>query len=85
MAKGIALPMRIDRLAERSLRDQSDEEQAARAESPADRLLLALELSDLTRGLAESASAAWTRSPSRLEEKIIIYVAPLRAAVRVVR
>lgn len=74
--------MRIDRLRERSLRDTEEEDAEARGESPESRLLLALELSDLTRDLAESASAAWTRSESRLEDKAKAYAAPLRAAVR---
>jgi hypothetical protein len=76
----IALPMRIDRLKERSLLDDREDAAVAREEAAADRLLLALELSDLTRDLAESAAAPWLESGTRLEEKARLYVSPLRAA-----
>jgi hypothetical protein len=77
--------MRVDRLAERSRRDELDEAEAATAESPSDRLALVLELSDLTRDLAVSASVAWLDTQSDLSEKARLYVTPLLEAARVVR
>jgi hypothetical protein len=75
------LPLRVDRLAARTELDELDELAQARAESPEQRLELALELADLSRELAEAAAAAWTRSPAYdLADKAARYVSPLRAA-----
>jgi hypothetical protein len=79
------LPLRRERMAERSQLDALDERTASLRESPSERLMLALELSDLTRELAASASAAWLREPRPLEWKTRIYVLPLLAAARAVR
>jgi hypothetical protein len=79
----VILPVRREALKERSELDELDELRAARAESPAQRLQLALELSELTRELAEAAAAPWTRaSADDLDEKAHCYLAPLRAAMR---
>jgi len=81
----MTLPLRREHMAERSRRDVAEERAASLNESPSERLLLALELSDLTRDLAVSASAAWVRQPRPLEGKARLYVAPLVAAARAVR
>jgi hypothetical protein len=81
----IQLPLRRERLAERSRRDQLEEAALARLESPSERLALALELSELTRDLAEAASASWLGSDSRLSDKLRFYVTPLESAARVTR
>lgn len=85
MTRGITLPLRRERMAERSRLDAIEERAANLRETPAERLMLALELSDLTRGLAASASVAWVRQPRSLEGKARLYVAPLVAAARPVR
>lgn len=66
---------------ERSARDEREELAQARQESPAERLDLALELSELTRELAEAAGAAWLSTPfDDLAHKALLHVRPLRAA-----
>jgi hypothetical protein len=85
MSNGIQLPMRAESLRERSRRDEREEHAMAREESPSDKLSLSLELSDLVRDLAESASAGWTRSATLLEEKARLYVLPLRVAASALR
>ena len=85
MARGMALPLRRERMAERSRIDELEERATNLRETPSERLMLALELADLTRDLAESASAAWVRQPRPLEGKARLYVAPLRAATSAVR
>ena len=77
------LPVRREPLKERSELDELDELREARAESPAERLQLALELSELTRELAEATAASWTRAtPDDLDEKARVYLAPLRAVTK---
>jgi hypothetical protein len=85
MSHGITLPLRRERLAERSRLDSIEERAASSDESPSGRLMLALELSDLSRELATSASAAWLRKPRPLEAKVRVYVDPLLAVARPVR
>lgn len=85
MARGMILPLRRERMAERSRLDVLEERAAILRESPSERLMLALELSDLSRDLATSASAAWILQPRPLDGKAQIYVAPLLAAARAVR
>ena len=70
-----------ERLRAKGELDELDELAEARRESPEQRLALSLELCELTRELAEAASAAWTRSlPNDLPDKAALYAAPLRAA-----
>ena len=57
-------------MAERSRLDAIEERAASLRETPAERSMLALELSDLTRDLAASASAAWVGTPLPLEGKV---------------
>ena len=82
MARGMILPLRRERLAERSRLDELEERAASRRESPSERLTLALELSDLSRDLAAAACAGWLGRPRPLEEKARLYVDPLLAAAR---
>lgn len=49
MTRGMALPLRQERLADRSRLDVLEERAASVHESPSQRLMLALELSDLSR------------------------------------
>jgi hypothetical protein len=81
----MTLPIRRERMAERTRLDSFEERAASLHESPSERLALALELSDLSRGLAASAAAAWLGQPPPLEGKVRLYVTPLLAAQRAVR
>jgi hypothetical protein len=74
------LPFRREALNARSELDELAELAEARQESPAERLALSIELSDLTCELAESAGAEWRESPVDLEDKSRLYVWPLKAA-----
>ena len=85
MTRGMVLPLRREQMAERSRLDESEEHTASLRESPSERLMLAIELSDLSRDLAVSASAEWLRHPRPLDGKAQFYVAPLLAATRTVR
>jgi hypothetical protein len=77
------LPFRPERLRERAELDELDELTQARGESPAERLLMALELAELGRELADAANAPWIRSPpDDLGQKARIYASPLRMASR---
>ena len=81
MAAPWVLPLRRDRLRERSARDEQQELAQTQGESPAERLDLALELAELTRQLAEAAGAAWLSTPcDNLARKARLHVRPLRAA-----
>jgi hypothetical protein len=76
-------PVRRDALREREALDEADEAEAYARESSSERLAMALELSDVTRALAESVGARWVTEPVLdLEEKAELYVAPLRASAR---
>lgn len=75
--------MKRDALRERALQDDADEAEACAHESLSERLALTIELSDLSRALAEAVSAAWPSAPTDdLEDKSRLYAAPLRALVR---
>ncbi len=74
------LPLRREALRAKAELDDLAEFAQAREESPAERLALSIELSDLTYELAESAGAEWLESEVDLEEKARRYVRPLKAA-----
>lgn len=74
------LPFRREALAEREILDEQDEMREHAQGTPADRLAMALGLSDLVRKLARSAGSRWVDEGSMdLETKSALYVAPLRA------
>lgn len=74
------LPLRRDALQERGRLDEADEDAAFARSTPSQRLELSVEISDLTRSLAESVGSAWVEEPSMvLENKARLYVTPLRA------
>ena len=85
MAGGMILPLRRERMAERSRLDELEERAASRRESPSERLTLALELSDLSRDLAAAAGAGWLGRPRLLAGKARLYVGPLLAVARASR
>jgi hypothetical protein len=86
MPRPLTPPLRRDRLRELGARDQFEELTQARLETCEERLALALELSDLTRELAEAASSSWlANEPHDLAEKAHLYLDPLRAAAGVRR
>jgi len=63
--------------------DEACDIEAYTRESVSDRLAMAIELSDLTRALAESVGAPWVNEPvDDLGDKARLYSAPLRALVR---
>lgn len=71
-------PVRREALARRLERDEADEVSESEAQSPAARVELALELSELARESAESLGAEWTRvPPDDLAEKARLYARPL--------
>jgi hypothetical protein len=77
-------PVRREALRERENLDEADEYRTAEGESVSERLAMAIELSDLTRSLAESVAAPWVVEPAKdLEERARLYAAPLRLLVRV--
>ena len=77
------LPLRRDALKERGRLDEADEDAAFARSTPSQRLELSVELSDMTRSLAESVESAWVSEASMaLESKVYLYVAPLRALLR---
>ena len=62
---------------------QADEDAAFARSTPSQRLELSVEISDVTRSLAESVESAWVSEASMaLESKAHLYVAPLRALLR---
>lgn len=72
-------PVRREALRKRAEIDEADERVAFESESLSDRLALALELSGITRALAESVDAPWIREPpDDLPEKARLYAEPLR-------
>jgi hypothetical protein len=78
----VLLPFDRQRLRDRSDLDERDELVAARDETPEERFLLSLELSELTRELAQAAGADWTtHERDDLPEKSRAYALPLRVAM----
>jgi hypothetical protein len=76
----VILPLRRDALKERDLLDEADEDAAFTRSTPSQRLELSVEISDVTRSLAESVGSDWVSEASMgLENKACLYVAPLRA------
>jgi hypothetical protein len=76
-------PVRRDALRERQALDEADEAAAYARETVGERLAMAIELSDLTRSLAEAVGAPWvTDAVDDLEDKARLYAAPLRALDR---
>jgi hypothetical protein len=76
----VILPVRRETLREREALDEADEAVAYAHETPADRLAVAIELSDLTRSLAEAVGAPWLADlRDDLGDKARLYAAPLRA------
>ena len=74
------LPLRRDALRERDRLDEADEDAAFARSTPSQRLELSVELSDVTRSLAESVGSAWvSEAGMALENKARLYVTPLRA------
>ena len=74
------LPLRRDVLQERGRLDEADEDAAFARSTPSQRLELSVELSDVTRSLAESVGSAWVSEASMaLESKAHLYVAPMQA------
>ncbi len=72
------LPFRREALAERDRLDREEDEEAARAESPGARAELTLELSELSREIAEAAGAGWLAPPpGDLEGRAELYALPL--------
>jgi hypothetical protein len=79
----VMLPFRREPLLERQRLDWEDERAAAAAEPPEERVLLALELSEVARAVAEGAGAAWALAPSDdLADKAARYGRALRASTR---
>jgi hypothetical protein len=73
-------PVRREALRQREALDEADERMAHERESPSERLALTIELSDLTRALAEAVGAPWVSEPADdLGEKARLYARPLRA------
>ena len=82
-ARTVILPLRREALREREALDETDEAVAYAQETPGERLAMAIELSDLTRSLAEAAGAPWVAEPhDDLADKARLYAAPLRALGR---
>ena len=76
----VILPLRRDALKERGRLDEADEDAAFARSTPSQRLELSVEISDVTRSLAESVESTWVSEASMaLESKAHLYVAPLRA------
>jgi hypothetical protein len=76
-------PVRREALRERQALDQVDELEAFAHETLGERLALTIELSDLSRALAEAVGASWVTQPvDDLGDKARLYAAPLRALVR---
>jgi hypothetical protein len=73
------LPFDRSRLRERNALDLAQEIEEARTRSPAERLEQTLELSELTRALAQATGA---EVPDDLAEKARLYAEPLRVAAR---
>ena len=77
------LPFRRDALRERARLDEADEAEAYARTTPDERIERCLELSELSRELAESVGGAWIGEASAsLEEKAHLYVVPLRLVLR---
>jgi hypothetical protein len=76
-------PVRREALRERQALDEADEAAAYARETVGERLAMAIELSDLTRSLAEAVGAPWVTEPvDDLGDKSRLYAAPLHALVR---
>jgi hypothetical protein len=81
--EGVILPVRREALREREALDEADEMDACARETPSERLAMTIELSEITRALAEAVGAPWvTEPPDDLEQKAQAYAAPLRVPVR---
>jgi hypothetical protein len=77
------LPLRRDALRERGHLDEADEDADFARSTPSQRLESSVELSDVTRSLAESVGSAWVAEASMsLESKAHLYVAPLQTLLR---
>lgn len=77
------LPMRREALKIRGAMDEAEEERICAGESVSERLLMTLELSELSRALAFAVDAPWTREVfDDLADKARLYAAPLRVLVR---
>ena len=72
-------PVRRDALKARARIDDVDALSRFNRETPAERVLLGLELTELARALAQAARAPWLSNPVELSEKARRYTAPLRA------
>jgi hypothetical protein len=76
-------PIRREALALRASIDAQEEHATSAAETPGERVELALELSELARQAAESLRASWTTTPpDDLDVKARLYARPLTALVR---
>ncbi|MBI4701875.1 MAG: hypothetical protein HY744_12105 [Deltaproteobacteria bacterium] len=76
-------PVRREVLREREAQDDADDAAVSARETPGERLALTIELSELTRALAEAVGAPWVTAPADdLGEKARLYAAPLRLLVR---
>lgn len=76
----VILPLRRDALKERGHLDEADEDATFARSTPSQRLELSVELSDVTRSLAESVGSDWVlEARMALESKADLYVAPMRA------
>jgi hypothetical protein len=77
------LPLRRDSLRERAALDERDELEQYERETPEQRLVTGLRLSEFARKLAKAASADWILEPADdLDEKAHLYAAPLRRLCR---
>lgn len=77
------LPLRRESLKERAALDEQYEAEQYEHETPEQRFLIGLRLSELTRKLAKAAGADWIVEPENdLNEKAHLYAAPLRRLCR---
>ena len=74
------LPFDRERLKQRNALDVADELQASAGQTPSEKLLATIDLSEVVRELA--AAAGSQPETSDLELKSHLYVRPLRAATR---
>jgi hypothetical protein len=76
-------PLRREALRDRARLDEADEATAYEQMTPSQRIERSLELSELAAELARAVGGAWVdQARVGLQEKMRLYVAPMRAARR---